>query len=168
MRLDRVDLKILELLHKDARLSHAMIGKAVGMTGPSIYARIQRLERDGVIKNYSVVLDAEKIGLGLVAFIRAESQANIEGVELFEQFVLNEPQILECHDVDGQDSDILKVRTASPQTLRALISKIRSLPGITHTITSIALTTIKEGVISEKTLNEIAMGEITVNESQYR
>jgi len=65
-------------------------------------------------------------------------------VQRFEQFVLGEEQILECHDVTGEDSYILKVRTDSPLTLRGLLAKLRMLAGVTHTVTSIVLTTVKE------------------------
>jgi Lrp/AsnC family leucine-responsive transcriptional regulator len=144
MTLDDIDLKILDLLCQDGRLSHTAIGKKIDLTGPAVYARIQRLERERIIEGYVVRLNAEKIGRGLAAFIRIVIQESIEGVQRFEEFVLQEPQILECHDVSGEDSYILKVRTASPQTLRALLAQLRSLPGVTHSVTSIALATIKE------------------------
>lgn len=68
--------------------------------------------------------------------------------EPFETFVLGEPQVLERHDVDGADSYLLKVRTAAPQTLRLLLARIRAIPGVTRTVTSIALQTIKEPAAS--------------------
>lgn len=144
MTLDDIDIKILELLQEDGRQSHAAIGKATDLTGPAVYARIQRLEREGVIKGYSVLLDAEKIGRPLAAFVRIGTIANADIDSPFEQFVLNEPQILECHDVDGEDSYILKVRTTTPRSLRDLLAKIRAIPGVTRTVTSISLITIKE------------------------
>ncbi|HEX2915125.1 MAG TPA: Lrp/AsnC family transcriptional regulator [Chloroflexia bacterium] len=144
MILDEVDLKILELLQENGRLSHTAIGNQIGLTGPSVYSRVQRLERDGVIKGYAALLDAEKVGRGLAAFVRVGTLASADIDSPFEQFVLNEPQIIECHDVDGEDSYILKVRTSSPQTLRTLLARLRSIPGVTRTITSISLITIKE------------------------
>lgn len=144
MTLDDIDIKILELLQEDGRQSHAAIGKATDLTGPAVYARIQRLEREGVIKGYSVLLDAEKIGRPLAAFVRIGTIANADIDSPFEQFVLSEPQILECHDVDGEDSYILKVRTTTPRSLRDLLAKIRAIPGVTRTVTSISLITIKE------------------------
>lgn len=144
MTLDEIDLKILELLQEDGRQSHTAIGKATDLTGPAVYARIQRMERDGIIKGYSVLLDAEKIGRPLAAFVRVGTLASADIDSPFEQFVLNEPQILECHDVDGEDSYILKVRTSTPKALRDLLAKIRAIPGVTRTITSISLITIKE------------------------
>jgi Lrp/AsnC family transcriptional regulator, leucine-responsive regulatory protein len=114
------------------------------LTGPAIYARIQRLEREGIIEGYTARLHAEKIGSGLAAFIRVSIQESVENVRQFEEFIQNESQILECHDVSGEDSYILKVRTASPQTLRALLAQLGCLPGVTRTVSSIALLTVKE------------------------
>ncbi|QBD76321.1 Lrp/AsnC family transcriptional regulator [Ktedonosporobacter rubrisoli] len=147
MTLDDIDLKILDLLCLDGRLSHTAIGKKIELTGPAVYARIQRLEREGIIEGYTTRLNAEKIGRGLAAFIRVGMHETPEGTKRFEEFILQEPQILECHDVSGEDCYILKVRTVSPQTLRTLLSQIRGLPGVTHTITSIALTTVKEELL---------------------
>ena len=145
--LDDIDLKIIELLQKDGRLSHAAIGKETGLTGPSVYARIQRMEREGIIEGYTVRLNPEKVGRGLVALVRVDTN-NVSGdytpFERFEEFTRQEPEILECFDVAGEDSYILKIRTGSPERLRELLKKIYTLPGVNRTITSIALATIKE------------------------
>jgi Lrp/AsnC family transcriptional regulator, leucine-responsive regulatory protein len=152
MLLDTIDLKILELLSRDGRISHTAIGKEVGLTAPSVYARVQQLEQEGIIKGYTVLLDPEKLGHGLVAFIRVGLQASVNEAEPFERFILQEPQIVECYDVDGEDCYILKVRTTSPQMLRELIAHLRSLPRVTRTVTSIVLLTIKEEESSGATM----------------
>ncbi|QBD78038.1 Lrp/AsnC family transcriptional regulator [Ktedonosporobacter rubrisoli] len=146
IELDDIDLKILQSLQEDGRISHAALGKAVGLTGPSVYARILRLEREGVIKRYTTFFDPDKIGQHVVAFVRVTTRTAFSDAEQegFEQFVMKEPQILECHDVDGEDSYILKIRTSSPQTLRQLLKELRMLPFVARTVTSIALATIKE------------------------
>lgn len=145
--LDDIDLKIIELLQKDGRLSHAAIGKEISLTGPSVYARIQRMEREGIIEGYTVRLNPEKVGRGLVALVRVDTN-NVSGdytpFERFEEFTRQEAEILECFDVAGEDSYILKIRTGSPERLRELLKKIYTLPGVNRTITSIALATIKE------------------------
>jgi Lrp/AsnC family transcriptional regulator, leucine-responsive regulatory protein len=144
--LDDIDLKILSLLQEDGRMSHVAIGKEVNLTGPSVYARVQRLEREGVIRRYTALLDPVALGQGLLAFVRVTTglERDLKLRDEFESFINNEPQILEAHDVDGEDSYVLKVRTASPQTLRELLARIRSFPFVTRTITSIALVTVKE------------------------
>ncbi len=143
MTLDDIDLKIIRLLEMDGRLSHAAIGKEIGLTGPSVYARVQRMEREGIIRGYTTLLDAAKMGRGLVAFVRVSTNAPVEGQDI-EEFISHEPQIAEAYDVDGEDSYILKIQTDTPQSLRDLLSQIRRLPGVTRTVTSISLFTVKE------------------------
>ncbi len=144
MTLDDIDLKILNLLLADGSISHTAIGKEIDMSGPSVYARVQRLEREGVIKGYTALLAPEKVGRGLAAFVRIRTQTPGYDSDVFERFIQEEEQILECHDIDGEDCYILKVRTASPQSLQKLLATIRSFPGITRTVTTIALETLKE------------------------
>ena len=82
---------------------------------------------------------------GLAAFVRVRTQTPEYESAVFERFIQEEEQILECHDVDGEDCYLLKVRTASTQSLQKLLMTIRSFPGITRTVTTIALETLKEG-----------------------
>src|SRR5258708_12531588 len=144
MAVDDIDLKMLNLLLQDGRISHTAIGKETDLSAPSVYARIQRMEREGVIKGYRVLLAPEKIGRGLAAFVRVRTQTPDYDSAVFERFIQEEEQIVECHDVDGEDCYILKVRTASTQSLQKLLATIRSFPGITRTVTTIALETLKE------------------------
>ncbi len=144
MTLDDIDLKILDLLLSDGRMSHTAIGKETDLSGPSVYARVQRLEREGIIRGYTALLAPEKVGRSLAAFVRIRTQTPGYNDEAFESFIQQEEQIVECHDIDGEDCYILKVRTASTQSLQKLLTTIRSFPGITRTVTTIALQTLKE------------------------
>ena len=144
MELDRVDRQILDYLQEDGRASHAAIAKQVGLTGPAVYARVRRMETSGVIKGYKVSLDHAAIGTPLVAFVRVTTRPRQGESEEFESFVAAEPHIVECHDVDGEDSFILKVRCASPAHLRELLLRIRSISEVSRTVSTIALITIKD------------------------
>ena len=146
MELDDKDIEILRLLQSNGRLTHAAIGKAVGLTGPSVYARVQRLEQAGVIRGYIAALDPDKIGQGFVAFIRVSTLAvpAREGDDLFEAFVHREPCVLECYSVDGEDSYLLKVRTDSPRGLQNLLNRLRAIRNVSRTVTTIALAVVKE------------------------
>src|SRR5205823_13074703 len=97
MALDDIDLKILELLLQDGRMTHTAIGKETDLSGPSVYARIQRMEPEGIIKGYTALLAPEKVGRGLVAFVRIRSQAPGYESAVFERFLQDDAQIVECH-----------------------------------------------------------------------
>src|SRR5258708_38015763 len=97
MVLDDIDLKILDLLLQDGRISHTAIGKETDLSGPSVYARVQRLEREGIIKGYPALLAPEKVGRGLAAFVRVRTQTPEYGSAVFEWVVQEEEQVFESH-----------------------------------------------------------------------
>ncbi len=141
---DDIDLTILGLLQQDGRMTHAAIGKAVGLTGPSVYARVQRLEQSGTIKRYTALLNARNLALDVTAFIRVSAYGSAEDTGNFETWVQDDLRILECHDVDGEDSYFIKAKVKSTAALRELIWEIVSHEVITRTVTSIVLHTVKE------------------------
>ena len=142
--IDETDTQIVRMLQDDARISHAAIGKEIGITGPSVYARVKRMEQDGLITGYHVWLDPDVVGKLVTAFIRVQTHGTDEEELAFEEYVRNEPEIVECHDVDGEDCYILRIRTATPQSLRTIIGRLRAMPHVGRTVTSISLKTVKE------------------------
>jgi Lrp/AsnC family transcriptional regulator, leucine-responsive regulatory protein len=142
--MDSLDLEILALIQNDARVAHVSVGERLGLTAPAVHARIKRLERDGIIRGYLTSIDPLAVNQTLLAFVRVLNNAAGKAEEEFEEYVKEEPNILECHDISGEDSYLLKIRTDSPASLRALLSKIREYPGVERTVTSISLWTIKE------------------------
>lgn len=152
--LDDIDLKILALLQRDGRMSHVALGKEVNLTAPSVYARIQRLEEAGVIRGYTVLVAPAAVGQAMVAFVRIQTFAGEAEFQQFEAYVQAQDAILECHDVAGEDSYLLKVRVQDTVQLQQVITEIRRyLPG-SRTITSISMIDVKEfnasGVVTKQ------------------
>jgi len=144
MEIDDIDLKILALLQQDGRISHTAVARLVDLSSPSVTARVQRMEREGLIRRYTALLNPSEVGQGLLAFIRVRTGASDDDSVAFERYAMQAAEVLECHDIDGEDSYILKVRTRSTEELRELIVRLRSFPDVTRTITSIVLKTIRE------------------------
>jgi len=142
--MDSLDLEILSLIQNDARVAHASVGERLGLTAPAVHARIKRLEREGVIRGYLTSIDPLAVNQSLLAFVRVMNSSAGKNEQAFEGFIRQQPNILECHDISGEDSYMLKVRTDSPESLRRLLSRIREFPGVARTVTSISLFTIKE------------------------
>jgi Lrp/AsnC family transcriptional regulator, leucine-responsive regulatory protein len=142
--MDAGDLAILSLIQNDARVGHASVGAKVGLTAPAVYARIKRLEREGIIQGYLTAIDPVAVNQAILAFVRVTNNASGATEKAFEEFVRQEPNILECHDTSGEDSYLLKIRTDSTPSLRALLGRIRDFPDVERTVTSISLCTIKE------------------------
>jgi Lrp/AsnC family leucine-responsive transcriptional regulator len=142
--MDNVDLEILSLIQNDARVAHATVGEKLGLTAPAVHARIKLLERYGVIRAYLTSIDALAVNQGLLAFVRVMNSSSGKNENAMEDFLCAQPNILECHDITGEDSYLLKIRIDSSESLRNLLAKIREFPGVERTVTSIALCTIKE------------------------
>ncbi len=140
--MDAVDLKILRVLRKNARVSYLNIGKTVNLSTSAVIERIKRLEKSGVISAYTAIINGTAFDKELTAlmFISLESPRFNDG---FLKFVELEPDILECHYLTGNYDYMLKIVTQNPSTLELLLNKIKSQPGIMKTYTNVVLKTIK-------------------------
>ncbi|HLE30676.1 MAG TPA: Lrp/AsnC family transcriptional regulator [Anaerolineales bacterium] len=142
--LDETDRKILDLLQRDARMTNAAIAAEVGLTAPSVFERIRKLEQRGVIRGYRVDVDPAALGRPLTAFIRltvASDEKNEAGIRA----IRRDPDVLECYHVAGEDCYILKTRASDPGELEALLARLRKQMNIQRSVTMIALSVIKEG-----------------------
>ena len=142
--MDPIDDQILDLLQRDARTTQQELARKVGLSQPSVADRIRKLEEAGVITGYVARVNPRKLGKDITAFIGV----GIEHPKFFESFakkVLGNPEVLECHRVVGQDSYLLKVRTANTESLdRLLVGELRTIAGVTRTHTTIVLASVKE------------------------
>lgn len=157
-RLDDIDLKLLELLRANGRTPHTVLGKAVGLSSASIHTRIQQLEQAGVIQGYTALLDEEKLGAPIMAFISVSTQPNANEYTLFERFIVEDSAIIECHELTGEDNYMLKAQLPSLDALRELLARIRILPTVTQTRTAISLARVK-GLGSIRVASFLEAGE---------
>lgn len=142
--LDDIDLRILELLRDDARISNAAIARDVGLAPSAIFQRIRKLENEGVIQGYHAHLDPSAVGQGLLAFVAVQTGEGARAKETAEMLAAI-PEVLEVHRVVGQDCFFLKVRVRDANELGMLLDeKIQRLSPVASTKTTIALTTAKE------------------------
>jgi len=137
---DAVNRKLLGLLQENARETYAEIGHRAHLSAPAVYERIRRMEHAGVIQKYTVTIDPASVGVPFCAFIRIGT-AGERGCDLIAADLGMNPEIEECHSIAGEDTLLVKARTASPIAIEHLIKKIRSIPGIVTTVTTVALMT---------------------------
>ena len=149
MDLDRKDFALLEALQQNASQRLEDLARLVDLAPSSVHDRLRRLERDGIIKNWTVKLDAPSLGLGVLAFIGVTMSRPCS--ELSEA-LRHIPAIEECHSVAGEICLILKVRLPDTAGLLTLIERLRQIPGIEKTETTIVLKTQFERPIPLKTL----------------
>ena len=142
--LDDIDRKILAVLQGDALVSQAYIANLIGHPTSTVNDRISRMRKNGTIKNLVANIDPSKAGLSVLAFISVLIDWN-KSNETFSAAVKRMPEVLECHNVTGDWSYLLKVRAINNSTLEELISnKIKSFPGVTRSETIFVLQTDKE------------------------
>jgi Lrp/AsnC family transcriptional regulator, leucine-responsive regulatory protein len=141
---DEIDRKILELLQCNAKLSNAEIAEKVGLTMSSVHERVKKLERKGIIKGYVAVVDPDKLGKQLLAFVRLNVNSHETASGPIGALCQAEPDIMECHNVAGEDCYILKVRAEGPKQLERLLSAIHGSAEASRSVTNIVLSTHKE------------------------
>ena len=143
-RLDALDRKILEILQQDARRSRADIGRDVGLSAAAVHERIKKLERLGVIRRYTALLDPEKADCDLLAFVEVYIE-HPRDEERFLAQVVEMPEVQECHRVTGAATCLMKVRVRDRRALQRLIlDRINAMPGVRGTETVVVLSTTKE------------------------
>ncbi len=142
--IDDVDAKILTILQSDARTSNAQIARDIGMAPSAILERIRKLESRGIIRGYSVRLDARALGLPLLAFVFVRSD-ELAGSEELGRRIAGIPEVEEVHHVAGEDCYLVKVRAADAQGLGRLLRERFGPLGAIRTRTTIVLETVREG-----------------------
>ena len=136
--LDTIDRMLLGLLKKDAHSKYAALGEAVHLSPPTVHERVKKLERKGIIRRYSAEIDPHALGLDVAAFVRIMHRTTCQTIaQELKHFI----EIEECHSIAGEDSLLLKIRTANTADLEALLNRIRQIDGVERTFTSIVLLT---------------------------
>lgn len=142
MSLDQTDVKVLETLTLDSRLSSRQIAKQCGLSVGTVLSRIKRLEKEGIIKGYSVLLDHERLGYELTVV----SEITVSKGRLLE--VENEiarlPNVCCVYDVTGLIDAVIIAKFKNREDLGKFTKRLLSLPFVERTNTHVVLTTIKE------------------------
>lgn len=142
--LDAIDLQILRLLQEDGRISNADLAQRVGLAPPTVLRRVKLLEERGYIRGYTALVDAIRLGLTTTAFIFVETSAGCDLLETSD-FLTQLPGVQEVHHTIGEWCFLLKVRTATPQTLEQLIyQQLRNHPNVRRTFTTLATSSVYE------------------------
>lgn len=119
--LDRLNVRVLEELRRDPRLTMAELGRRVGLSSPAVTERVRRLEDAGVIAGYRLDLDPAALGLPLAAYIRV--RPNPGQLARAADLARAIPEVVECHRVTGDDCLILKVHFPAMDQLDRLLDR---------------------------------------------
>ena len=145
LALDRIDLKILQALQQDGRISNLKLAESVALSPTAVQARVQRLTKEGLILGYEARLDAVKLGVGLMVFVEVLLDKTSAGVfEAFKAAVQVRPEIMECHMVAGGFDYLLKTRLPDMNAYRQFAGSVLwQLPGVRETRTYAVMEEVK-------------------------
>jgi Lrp/AsnC family leucine-responsive transcriptional regulator len=147
MNLDTKDFALIAALQQNASQRLEDLAKLVSLAPSSVHDRLRRLQREGIIQQWTIKVDAPRLGLGVLAFIGITSTKTCTMLQ--DQLAAIEA-IEECHSVAGELCIFLKVRVPDTGALLVLIDRLRQIDGIEKTETTIVLQTQIDRPISFK------------------
>ncbi len=121
--MDKIDAKLISLLQENARTPLKVLAEKVFLSAPAVSSRIDKLEKQGVILSYNTVVDKQKLGFHITAFISLEVSANQK--QEFYPFIERCPNVMECNCVTGSYSMLIKVAFPTTQELDLFIGKLQ-------------------------------------------
>ena len=138
MKLDEIDLKILRLLQKDAKLTNKALSANLALSVTAVYERIKKLEKTGFTQGYVALVSKEKVDKSFVAFCHVKLvQHTKDNVKQFEREVIAIDEVLECYHLSGDYDYLLKVHVKDMESYRKfMIEKLTNLNhiGSTHSM----------------------------------
>jgi Lrp/AsnC family transcriptional regulator, leucine-responsive regulatory protein len=143
--LDKFDLRILEELQADGRLTNAELSQRVGLSAAPCWRRVRALEEAGYIKGYHAEIDRHKIGLGVLAFVRLDADRNTgERTREMEEAIRKIPEIVSCHYISGAGTFELQVVSSDLNAFSQFARQVLiNLPNVKDLHTSFSLGEVK-------------------------
>ncbi len=136
--LDKFEVLILKALQKNGRASTQELSGIVGLSQSPCWRRVKRLEDDGYISRYSAILDGKKLGLHALAHVQVSLLDHTESsIDIFQCFIEENEQVLECSSTTGDFDFILKVAASNPESLEQFIMHKLLRLGVVRTTTTI-------------------------------
>ena len=141
MKLDKIDEKILKNLIVDARVSARQLAIKLGMSTVTILSRIKKLEKDGIIKGYAVLIDHEKLGYDITAIIEIMAKKDLIGIE---EKLSRIDNVCGVYDITGNTGTIIIAKFKERNELSVFVKSLSSMTNVENTITHVVLNTAKE------------------------
>ncbi|CAL9286321.1 Lrp/AsnC family transcriptional regulator [Streptomyces sp. SudanB91_2054] len=129
---DATDWLLLDALQRNARAGYAELARAVSMSASAVTERVRRMEEAGIIQGYAAVVDPDRLGLPILAFVRLRHPT--ANYKPFHDLVAVTPEILEAHHVTGDDCFVIKVAARSMRHLEEVSGRISALGSVTTSV----------------------------------
>ncbi|MEU5677455.1 Lrp/AsnC family transcriptional regulator [Streptomyces rochei] len=129
---DATDWLLLDALQRNGRAGYAELARAVSMSASAVTERVRRMEEAGIIQGYAAVVDPERLGLPILAFVRLRHPT--ANYKPFHDLVAVTPEVLEAHHVTGDDCFVIKVAARSMRHLEEVSGRISALGSVTTSV----------------------------------
>lgn len=124
-KLDKVDLQILRTLQENARLTTKELAAQVSLSSTPVFERLKRLEREGYIKKYIAVLEADKLNQGFVVFCNVKLRRMNKDIAMeFTRIIQNIPEVTECYNISGSYDYLLKIHAPNMKYYQEFIINV--------------------------------------------
>jgi DNA-binding Lrp family transcriptional regulator len=150
-KLDEKDQAILQLIQENSKLTANQIAKKINTPITTVFAKIKRMEENGIIKQFRAILSAEKLGLGAAAFILASVSytTQADGTPVSQRKVAEEiarfSEVQEVHIITGDWDLLVKLRAENVDAVgKFVVDKLRLIKGLEKTLTCMVFETVKE------------------------
>ncbi|MEM9967067.1 MAG: Lrp/AsnC family transcriptional regulator [Pseudomonadota bacterium] len=144
MALDDIDKRILAAIQRDGRMSNSDLSETVHLSPSACHRRVQRMEKEGYVKDYVALLDARKLGVPTTVFVEITLRGQTDDIlNAFEKSVARIPDVLECHLMAGSADYLLKVVAEDTEDFARIHRQyLARLPGVQGMQSSFALRTV--------------------------
>ena len=131
-RLDKIDMGILKLLEKDARLTHKEIAHSLNLSITPIHARIRKLQDEGYIQRYTAIINHKMVGRGLIAYTQVHlKEHSQESLKAFMEASVKLPEVMECYHMTGAFDFLLRIAIKDMDEYnKVLFEKLTRLPDV--------------------------------------
>jgi len=136
--MDITDAKILEILSANANATATEISQAVSLSIPAVNKRIQKLQKEGVIRSFTILTDSNKVHKPIIAFILIVVRYG-EGVESLQEYVAADPDILECYAITGEYDYLIKICAQDVTSLEDKLLRLKQQKGVVKSHTMLSL-----------------------------
>ncbi|MBQ3150174.1 MAG: Lrp/AsnC family transcriptional regulator [Clostridia bacterium] len=140
--MDKLDFKVLSLLQKNARETASHIAESVSLSVSSVIERIKKLESTGVIEQYTVRINQEKIGMGLEALMEISLEHPMY-YQTFTDFIKENKNVVACHYLTGEFDFLIRIYANDSDDLEQIHRAIKGFKGVSATNTHVVLKTVK-------------------------
>jgi DNA-binding Lrp family transcriptional regulator len=149
IRLDSGDAEVLRMIQENCRLTAREISDRTQLPVTTVFAKIKRFERMGLVKGYHAILNASELGVGTTAFVLAsfayKSEERVASQHKVAREIANFPEVQEVHIISGEWDILIKVKAKDVESIgKYIVDKLRLVKGIEKTLTCLVFESEKE------------------------